>query len=83
MSIKISKNTINCISRKLERKGIGKVSKLGSFNENGYQYLFYGYTDGKAGSENKYEFPPPYDNELYYGDIIVLKQKGEKLLILF
>jgi hypothetical protein len=35
----------------------------------GQKYLIqmYGKLDGKAGSENKYDFPPPIDNNLYFG----------------
>lgn len=35
----------------------------------GQKYLIqmYGKTDGKANMENKYDFPPPIDKELYFG----------------
>lgn len=29
--------------------------------------------DGKAGMENKYEFPPPIDKELYFGTCIIIR----------
>ena len=39
--------------------------------------LFYMQKDsGRAGSENKFEFPPPVDNELYFGNCILLNLKG-------
>ena len=28
--------------------------------------------DGKANTENKYDFPPPIDNELYFGKCLVV-----------
>tara|TARA_B100001758_G_C18058950_1_gene427133 strand:+ start:31 stop:672 length:642 start_codon:yes stop_codon:yes gene_type:complete len=28
---------------------------------------------GRAGSENKYDFPPPVDNELYFGNCLLLR----------
>jgi hypothetical protein len=35
----------------------------------GQRYLIqmYGKLDGKANMENKYDFPPPVDKELYFG----------------
>lgn len=33
--------------------------------------------DGKANTENKYDFPPPIDNELYFGKcLVVCYEKG-------
>ena len=36
-----------------------------------------GYKDGKAGTENKHELPPPLDNQLFFGDIVILNCKEE------
>ena len=33
----------------------------------------YGKKKGRAGSENKYDFPPPIDNELYFGSPIMMQ----------
>jgi hypothetical protein len=47
---------------------------------NGSKYLVhvYGKDDGRANSENKYDFPPPIDKILFYGSCaIVAKQKHE------
>jgi hypothetical protein len=32
---------------------------------------------GRANSENKYDLPPPIDNELYFGSLIVIMHKNE------
>jgi len=32
----------------------------------------YGKTDGRANSENKYDFPPPIDNKLFFGSCAIL-----------
>lgn len=38
--------------------------------------ILYGKKNGRAGSENKYEFPPPVDNVLYFGNCaLVAKTK--------
>jgi hypothetical protein len=49
-----------------------------SENNNPYSISVYGKTDGKANQENKYEFPPPIDNTLFFGNcIIVNRVNGE------
>ncbi len=40
-------------------------------NEN-VDVRLYAKTTGRANSENKYEFPPPVDNELYFGSVALL-----------
>jgi hypothetical protein len=37
----------------------------------------YGKTDGRANQENKYEFPPPIDNTLFFGNCIILNRVGD------
>ena len=39
----------------------------------GSLYHVYGFTKGKAGSENQYELPPPLDDELFFNDILIVK----------
>jgi hypothetical protein len=43
-----------------------------------YTVSLYGKTDGRAGQENKYEFPPPVDSVLFFGAcLLVNKCDGE------
>jgi len=37
------------------------------FNDVEYKLSIFGKTDGRANSENKFEFPPPIDNVLFFG----------------
>lgn len=39
-----------------------------------YNICLYGKTDGRANSENKYEFPPPVDNTLFFGSCILINK---------
>jgi len=41
---------------------------------NAYHIHLYGKTDGRANSENKYEFPPPVDSVLFFGSCILLNK---------
>jgi hypothetical protein len=42
------------------------------FNGQKYTIVLYAKSDGKAGTENKYEFPPPVDSKLFFGACILL-----------
>lgn len=39
-----------------------------------YYIQVYGKTDGRANSENKYDFPPPIDTKLFYGSCTIVAQ---------
>ena len=47
-----------------------------------FSVSIYGKLNGRAGQENKYEFPPPIDNTLFFGScVIVNKKHGEPVSI--
>ena len=48
-----------------------------SFNEIEYKLRLYGKTEGRANSENKYEFPPPMDNTLFFGSCVVINMEND------
>jgi len=37
-----------------------------------YVVVLYGKTDGKANTENKYDFPPPVDSTLFFGNCVLV-----------
>jgi hypothetical protein len=44
-----------------------------------YYVSLYAKVDGRANSENKYDFPPPVDNKLFFGNCaLVLKVKNDE-----
>jgi DNA-directed RNA polymerase subunit M/transcription elongation factor TFIIS len=49
-----------------------KLSELGQYPFGSLTLTLFGYTTGKAGTENKHELPPPLDTTLYFGDILVV-----------
>lgn len=53
-----------------------------TFNDTEYMLDVYGKTKGKAGSENKYEFPPPIDNVLFFGSCAVIGRENNKYISL-
>ena len=44
--------------------------------KNVYDVALYAKTTGRAGQENKYEFPPPVDSELYFGKCVLVNSGG-------
>jgi len=51
-------------------------------NSKPFSVSVYGKSNGRAGQENKYEFPPPIDNTLLFGScLIVNKQNGQPVSI--
>jgi hypothetical protein len=43
-------------------------------DDKSYNISVYGKTTGRANNENKYEFPPPIDNTLFFGNCIILNK---------
>ena len=43
-----------------------------------YNISVYGKTTGRANQENKYEFPPPIDNTLFFGNCVVVNFNDEQ-----
>ena len=39
-----------------------------------YSIELYGKTTGRAGQENKYEFPPPVDSKLFFGGCVIINR---------
>lgn len=40
----------------------------------------YGKTNGKAGQENKYDFPPPIDSVLFFGGCVLIKMGNDSMI---
>lgn len=49
------------------------------FNSIEYKIQVFGKTKGKAGSENKYEFPPPIDSVLFFGSCVIVNMSYDKI----
>jgi hypothetical protein len=48
-------------------------------NKKEYSIAVYGKTTGRANQENKYEFPPPIDNTLFFGNCVIVNVKDGAL----
>ena len=45
-----------------------------------YDIYLYAKNTGRAGNENKYEFPPPIESELYFGKCLLINKVNNKIL---
>lgn len=59
-------------------ENIKNISHLNSWIYNQYEYKLFGSDTGNAGSENKYELPPPVDSNLYFNNLYFIKKNVDK-----
>ena len=64
-------NLLAVLKKKTEPK------KLGTYEYGSIILTLFGYTEGRAGQENKHELPPPLDQTLCFGDILVVACKSQ------
>jgi DNA-directed RNA polymerase subunit M/transcription elongation factor TFIIS len=62
--------TLEAVQTLLKKKELPEI--LGTYRYKALTLTLLGYTSGKAGTENKHELPPPFDNTLCFGDILLL-----------
>ena len=67
---------ISDIQKYLKKKTVPQL--LGNYSWKGQTLHLFGFKEGKAGTENKHELPPPLDNQLAFGDILVILSKDKK-----
>tara|TARA_B100000575_G_C23142648_1_gene665513 strand:- start:4323 stop:4943 length:621 start_codon:yes stop_codon:yes gene_type:complete len=73
-SIDVNKIDYNKISSTVFRsRGQGDLSREVDFKWSGDTLSVYCWTEGKESSINQHDMPPPIDNNLYYGEIIVIR----------
>lgn len=62
--------TLADITKYMKKKT--EVDYIGSYTYKSKALHLFGYQKGKAGTENKHELPPPHDDMLLFGDIVVV-----------
>jgi DNA-directed RNA polymerase subunit M/transcription elongation factor TFIIS len=70
---KILDASIETIQGILKKKTTPQV--LGTYEYGSLRLTLFGYKDGRAGSENKHELPPPLDDVLLFGDVVLIASK--------
>ena len=59
-------------------KNIKNISHLNSWIYNQNEFKLFGSDIGNAGSENKYDLPPPVDSNLYFNNLYFIKKDIKK-----
>ena len=63
---------------KLGKSGFEKKTVWNiKINQENYVIELWATDKGRAGSENKYDFPPPVDSELYFGSCLLLRVEND------
>jgi hypothetical protein len=74
------KSTIATVSAESATKMLRKTKLaelVGTYTWKSKTLQMWGWKDGKAGTENKHELPPPHDEVLLFGDIVVSSTTGD------
>lgn len=63
-----------------KKKGIDNIERQCDWElDDNVVFSLYGWSDGKSGTENKHELPPPVDEELLFGDLLVIKTQNRDI----
>jgi hypothetical protein len=54
---------------------------IGTYSWGGKRLQVWGWSAGKAGTENKHELPPPHDESLQFGDMLVSLEGGKDFTV--
>ena len=69
---------INDIESVTTNKGTGRITQLHIWKHNNYEVIIYGWKDGHHTLVNRHELPTPFENTLFFGDLVILiKEDGE------
>jgi hypothetical protein len=72
---KTSKNGLGVdeLYKKCGFKKVDGFNEVGRWQlDDGLEIVVYGRVDGKAGSENKFEYPQPIDKQLFFGNMAIV-----------
>lgn len=64
----------------IKSKGHDHIERECDYEWNNNVISMYCWSEGSESKINKHDLPPPIDNELYYGDILVLRHENGNLL---
>tara|TARA_Y100000389_G_scaffold205017_1_gene262018 strand:+ start:4581 stop:5231 length:651 start_codon:yes stop_codon:yes gene_type:complete len=64
----------------IKSKGHDNIERECDYEWNDNLISMYCWSEGSESKINKHDLPPPVDNELYYGDILVLRHNNGNLL---
>jgi len=65
------------LSKKAGLKSSTGFAQINGWTVNNFHVFLYGKTEGRAGQENKYDFPPPSDNTLFFGGCLLIAKNAK------
>jgi hypothetical protein len=68
----VSPAGISKATRKVKQPAV-----LGTYKFGGVTLTLWGWSEGRAGTENKHELPPPHDKGLFFSDIYIASSAGD------
>jgi DNA-directed RNA polymerase subunit M/transcription elongation factor TFIIS len=75
--VKLADNSTTLDQEALQRiiKKKTPLKELGNYVHAGHKITLFGWTSGKAGTENKHDLPPPLHESVVYSDILLIASK--------
>ena len=64
---------LSTLYKKCSLKSEANFEKRHTWNVDGFFYSVYAKDNGRSNSENKYDLPPPVDEELYFNTMAIIK----------
>jgi hypothetical protein len=79
---KILSDKVSELYKKMGYKTADKMEDASAVWSEGSNHIHvYGKIKGRAGSENKYEFPPPIDQTLFFGNVLIVLVSGDSKIV--
>ena len=69
----VKKLELSTLYKKCSLKSAANFEKRHTWKVDNYFYSVYAKDNGRANSENKYDLPPPVDEELYFSTMTIIK----------
>lgn len=77
---KVKSLKLDDLYKKCNFRSENSFGKQHTFKAKQYYLHVFGKTSGKATTENKFEFPPPIDTSLFFGNMAIIKTEKKELL---
>ena len=76
----VNKFSVDTLHKKCKFRSADDFKKRTTWKfDNNTNVSVYAKDTGRANTENKYDFPPPVDNDLYYGNVALVAHTGNEL----
>ena len=74
-------NNLNALDKKCGLNNNNYFDKHHTWKQDDNYISLYAKNNGRANTENKYDFPPPCDNLLFFGNVLLVKHTNEEIFV--